>query len=136
VPPTASISSDEDDARAILLPCSNMSRTRLAPTPTNISTKSDPEIVKNGHCFAGGWRAGEQCLTGAGRPTSSTPSDSCAQPLKLCGSFQVLDDLLEFLLGLIDAGDILERDAPRLFGQEARPALPNPSPGRPLASAA
>ena len=26
--------------------CSNMSRTRLAPTPTNISTKSDPLMVK------------------------------------------------------------------------------------------
>ena len=28
--------------------CSNISRTRDAPTPTNISTKSEPEIVKNG----------------------------------------------------------------------------------------
>ena len=26
--------------------CSNMSRTRLAPTPTNISTKSDPLMLK------------------------------------------------------------------------------------------
>jgi hypothetical protein len=25
-----------------------MSRTREAPTPTNISTKSEPEMVKNG----------------------------------------------------------------------------------------
>src|SRR5882672_4915011 len=33
---------------ACFLACSNMSRTREAPTPTNISTKSDPEIVKNG----------------------------------------------------------------------------------------
>ena len=28
--------------------CSNISRTREAPTPTNISTKSEPEMVKNG----------------------------------------------------------------------------------------
>src|SRR2546425_81601 len=28
--------------------CSNRSRTREAPTPTNISTKSEPEIEKNG----------------------------------------------------------------------------------------
>ena len=28
--------------------CSNRSRTRDAPTPTNISTKSEPEIEKNG----------------------------------------------------------------------------------------
>jgi hypothetical protein len=39
---------DEDDAGRVLLACSNMSRTREAPTPTNISTKSEPEIVKNG----------------------------------------------------------------------------------------
>jgi hypothetical protein len=28
--------------------CSNRSRTREAPTPTNISTKSDPEMEKKG----------------------------------------------------------------------------------------
>ena len=39
---------DEDDAGRVLLPCSNRSRTREAPTPTNISTKSDPDIEKNG----------------------------------------------------------------------------------------
>jgi hypothetical protein len=38
----------EDDAGAFCLACSNRSRTREAPTPTNISTKSEPEIEKNG----------------------------------------------------------------------------------------
>ena len=38
----------EDDPRGHLLACSNRSRTRGAPTPTNISTKSEPEIEKNG----------------------------------------------------------------------------------------
>jgi hypothetical protein len=33
---------DEDDAGAFLRPCSNRSLTRLAPTPTNNSTKSEP----------------------------------------------------------------------------------------------
>lgn len=37
---------DEDNAARCA--CSNMSRTRLAPTPTNISTKSEPEMVKKG----------------------------------------------------------------------------------------
>jgi len=32
----------------VFLPCSNISLTLEAPTPTNISTKSDPEIEKNG----------------------------------------------------------------------------------------
>ncbi len=39
---------DEDDAGAFFLAFSNMSRTRAAPTPTNISTKSEPEMLKNG----------------------------------------------------------------------------------------
>ena len=30
------------------LACSKRSRTREAPTPTNISTKSEPEMEKNG----------------------------------------------------------------------------------------
>ena len=35
---------DEDDARVCwAFPCSNRSRTREAPTPTNISTKSEPD---------------------------------------------------------------------------------------------
>src|SRR5207248_3033791 len=33
---------------ADFLPCSNISRTREAPTPTNISTKSEPLMEKNG----------------------------------------------------------------------------------------
>src|SRR4029450_3064317 len=33
---------------AFFLAWSNMSRTRDAPTPTNISTKSEPEMVKKG----------------------------------------------------------------------------------------
>src|SRR5438876_689363 len=46
--PTASISSMKMMQGACAFPCSNRSRTREAPTPTNISTKSDPDIEKNG----------------------------------------------------------------------------------------
>ncbi len=35
---------DEDNSRAAFFASSNKERTRLAPTPTNISTKSEPEI--------------------------------------------------------------------------------------------
>ena len=35
-------------AGAAFFACSNRSRTRAAPTPTNISTKSDPEMEKKG----------------------------------------------------------------------------------------
>src|SRR5947207_11536163 len=34
--------------RSFFFPCSKRSRTRDAPTPTNISTKSEPLIEKNG----------------------------------------------------------------------------------------
>ena len=46
--PTASISSTKIIAGDAAFACSKRSRTRDAPTPTNISTKSEPEIVKNG----------------------------------------------------------------------------------------
>ena len=42
--PTASISSTKTIAGALVFACANKSRTRAAPTPTNISTKSEPEI--------------------------------------------------------------------------------------------
>jgi hypothetical protein len=57
----------EDDARDACFACSNRSRTREAPTPTNISTKSEPEIEKNGTPPRRD-RAREQRLAGAGRP--------------------------------------------------------------------
>ena len=46
--PTASISSIKMIQGVAFLACSNMSRTRDAPTPTNISTKSEPEMEKKG----------------------------------------------------------------------------------------
>ena len=46
--PTASISSTKIIHGACFFPCSNISLTLDAPTPTNISTKSEPEIEKNG----------------------------------------------------------------------------------------
>ena len=46
--PTASISSTKTMQGALRLAWSNRSRTRLAPTPTNISTNSEPEMEKKG----------------------------------------------------------------------------------------
>ena len=58
---------------AFFLACSNMSRTRLAPTPTNISTKSEPEIVKNGTLASPATARAIRVLPVPGGPTSSTP---------------------------------------------------------------
>ncbi len=53
--------------------CSNRSRTRLAPTPTNISTKSDPEIEKNGTPASPATARASSVLPVPGGPYSSTP---------------------------------------------------------------
>ena len=58
---------------AFFLACSNMSRTRLAPTPTNISTKSEPEIVKNGTLASPATARAISVLPVPGGPTSRTP---------------------------------------------------------------
>jgi hypothetical protein len=57
---------DEDDARAFSCAWAR-SRTRAAPTPTNISTKSEPLKLKNGTRASPGGGLGQQCLPSAGR---------------------------------------------------------------------
>ena len=58
---------------AFFLPCSNMSRTRDAPTPTNISTKSEPEMVKNGTLASPAIARASSVLPVPGGPTSKHP---------------------------------------------------------------
>ena len=64
---------------AFFLACSNMSRTRAAPTPTNISTKSEPEMLKNGTLARrrSPWRAAS-CRSPAGRRAARRAG--CARP--------------------------------------------------------
>ncbi len=50
-----------------------MSRTRAAPTPTNISTKSEPEIEKNGTFASPAIARASSVLPVPGLPTISTP---------------------------------------------------------------
>ena len=50
-----------------------MSRTREAPTPTNISTKSEPEIVKNGTFASPAIALASRVLPVPGEPTINTP---------------------------------------------------------------
>ena len=58
---------------AFFFACSNMSRTRLAPTPTNISTKSEPEMVKNGTLASPAMARAKSVLPVPGGPTRSAP---------------------------------------------------------------
>ena len=71
--PTASISSMKTMQGAFFFACSNKSRTRLAPTPTNISTNSEPEIEKKGTPASPATAFARRVLPVPGGPTSSTP---------------------------------------------------------------
>ena len=87
--PTASISSIKMIHGACALPCSNRSRTREAPTPTNISTKSDPDIEKNGRAASPATALASSVLPVPGGPTSSAPFGRRPPSLVyFCGSFR------------------------------------------------
>src|SRR6266404_164716 len=74
---------------AFFLPCSKRSRTRLAPTPTNISTKSEPEIEKNGTLASPAIARASSVLPVPGGPTSKTPFGIRPPSFwNFCGSFR------------------------------------------------
>ncbi len=74
---------------AFFLACSNMSRTRLAPTPTNISTKSEPEMVKNGTLASPAMARASSVLPVPGGPTSKQPLGILPpRRWNFCGSFR------------------------------------------------
>ena len=117
--------------------CSNRSRTRAAPTPTNISTNSEPEIEKNGTPASPATARASNVLPVPGGPTSSTPFGGRppSRPYR-DRVLQEIDDLDQLVLGLVDAGDIGEGDLGLLLDidpgaaladlhQPAEPALPH-----------
>ncbi len=69
----ASISSMKTMQGAFCLACSKRSRTRDAPTPTNISTKSEPEIERNGTLASPATALASRVLPVPGGPTSNAP---------------------------------------------------------------
>ncbi len=71
--PTASISSINMIHGAFFLPCRKRSLTRLAPTPTNISTKSEPDMEKNGTPASPATARARRVFPVPGGPTSRTP---------------------------------------------------------------
>ena len=71
--PIASISSIKIMLGAFSLACLNRSRTRLAPTPTNISTKSEPESEKNGTFASPATALASNVFPVPGGPTSNAP---------------------------------------------------------------
>ncbi len=71
--PMASISSIKIIAGDFSLACLNKSRTLEAPTPTNISTKSDPDKEKKGTLASPATALANNVLPVPGGPTSNAP---------------------------------------------------------------
>ena len=87
--PTASISSMKMIHGWYFFACSNMSRTLAAPTPTNISTKSEPLELKNGTSASPAAARAKRVLPVPGGPTSKTPFGTLAPSfLNFSGSFR------------------------------------------------
>ena len=87
--PTASISSTKTMHGELRLAWSKRSRTRLAPTPTNISTNSEPEMLKNGTPASPATARAIRVLPVPGGPTSSTPRGMRApRELNFSGNFR------------------------------------------------
>ncbi len=88
----------------------NMSRTRLAPTPTNIWMNSEPLIEKNGTPASPATARASSVLPVPGGPISSTPLGT-RPPSRwnFFGFLQKLDDLLQVVLDAFQAGHVVER---------------------------
>ena len=73
------------------------------------------------HVRFAGDGAGEQCLAGAGRADQQHAfGNAAAEFLKFLRIAQKLDQLLHFVLGFLDAGDVAESDLVFVAGQHAR----------------
>ena len=89
--PTASISSINMIHGALFLALLNRSLTLEAPTPTNISTNSDPDILKNGTLASPATALASKVLPVPGPPNKSTPLGILAPIfLNFSGSFKKL----------------------------------------------
>ena len=114
---------DEDDAGRALQACWNISRTRAAPTPTNISTKSDPDRLKNGTPASPATALASSVLPVPGGPTKQHAArNPAAERLILSGRAEELDDFAEFFDRFVDAGDVVERNVDIFLGVEFAPA--------------
>ena len=110
---------------AFLLPCSNRSRTRDAPIPTNISTKSDPLIEKNGTLASPATARANKVFPVPGGPMSSTPFGSRPPSFwNFSGALKNYDNLVKLFFGLLDPRDVFEGHLLLDARRELRPALP------------
>ena len=119
--PIESSSSMKMIAGACSRACLNRSRTRAAPTPTIISTNSEPLIEKNGTPASPATARASSVLPVPGAPIEQHAlRRGTAEPRVLLRVPQEVHDLDQLVLGLVDAGDVVERDlAPPAPGRSA-----------------
>ena len=108
-PPMASISSMKMMAGERLRASAKRSRTLDAPTPTNISTKLEPDRAKNGTPASPATALAMSVLPVPGGPTMSTPfgADGPGRGVAL-GVLEEVHDLHDLGLGALVAGDVGE----------------------------
>src|SRR5664279_4799706 len=110
--PTASISSMNTMHGAYCFACANRSLTRLAPTPTNISTNSEPDTLKNGTLASPEIARASSVFPQPGRSDQQRAlGDLGAHCGELFRVLEVVDEFACLFLGLIQARNILERYA-------------------------
>ena len=110
-------------ARPILRADWNRSRTRLAPTPTNISMKSRAGDGQEGHARLAGHGPGDEGLAGArGADQQHALGDAGADVAEALGVLQEVDDLGDLLLHALVAGDVGEGRARALGACRSWPA--------------
>ena len=101
----------------------NRSRTRAAPTPTNISTNSEPLRLKNGTFGFAGDRARQQRLAGAGRPDQQHALRNAAADARvLLRGLEELDDLPQLVFRLVHARHVAEPHLHVVVGVDLRAA--------------
>ena len=99
------------------------SRTRDAPTPTNISTNSEPLMLKKGTFASPATAFARRVLPVPGGPPEAPLWGSSRPASGICRGLQELHDFLELFLGLIDPRDVGEGDLRLALREELGLAL-------------
>jgi hypothetical protein len=117
---------DEDDAGGVLLGVLEHVAHAAAPTPTNISTKSEPEIERTAPWPRRQWRLGQQRLAGTRvADQQHALRDAATEFLEFRGIAQEIDQFGDFFLGLVATGDVGEGDGVGRFVEQRALLLPN-----------
>src|SRR5580658_1290414 len=115
---------DEDDARGVLLALLEEVADAACANADEHFYEVRTRDAEERHVGFTGNSTSQQGLAGSRRSDQQHAfRNAAAQLLELLRLAQELNDLLEFFLGFIHAGDVLERHLLLLHGKQARAAL-------------